>query len=402
MSLIEEISKTDKNKLFVSNDNVISYETGFTVLDYANGYWTLVRDKDGNEKVIPMLGIQAGSLISIISEVGGGKSTLASQIGWNIVKKFEDGLLIYVDCEETAIKQRITNICKCKYDDPRIIINRDRCSIEDVLTMFNDICDKKEAAGKTYMYEIKDRSYDGKPFWQYVPTVFIIDSLPQFNSKEYNTEDLGNNVDQMKASKDVTRFYTNVLLKCWKYNVIFIVINHIRPNTNITPYSTPPRGLLMLNPMTESLPRGTVAQYYSTTYFRIKTKKSNAYTMAEDGFVGYKCEVSLAKTKSNVVGTSFPLTFNLKTGFDNIYSLFEFAKENDLIKGKNPYLRFENYEERKFSRKEFYTLMCADPVFRERVLKILKPYFEELLGDKKIILSNDVQEEINIDFSTIE
>ena len=57
----------------------------------------------------------------------------------------------------------------------------------------------------------------------------------------------------------------------------------------------------MINPNTESLPRGTVPQYFSNTYFRIKTNKSNAYTEKDNGFVGYKCEISLAKSKSNVV-----------------------------------------------------------------------------------------------------
>ena len=187
----------------------------------------------------------------------------------------------------------------------------------------------------------------------------------------------------MKASKDITRFYTNVLDRALKYNFIFIVINHIRPNTVMNPYAQPPRGLLMINSQTESLPRGFVAQYYSNTYFRIKTKRSAAYTIEDDGFAGYKCEISLAKSKTNVVGTSFPVTFNSAKGFDPIYSIYEFASSLGLVQGRNPYLSIKGFEERKFNRKEFISLMSVDKEFREGVLKVLKPYYEALLGTKK-------------------
>lgn len=395
MAFWQELAENDKKGLFKSDNHSVSYPTGITVLDYANGYWTTVTDEDGNEIVIPVTGIQAGSMVSIISEVGGGKSTLSEQIGWNIVKPFDDGLLYIIDCEKTVIRQRVTNLCQCDNDEPRIIITKQHTSIEDVLDAFKRVCDTKEAAGKKMMYEVKGKSYGEKSFWQYVPTVFIIDSLPSFNSSEYNVDDLGNNIDQMRASKDITRFYTNVLDRAWKYNVIFIVINHIRTNTNMNPYQTPPRGLLMLNPMTESLPRGSVAQFFSTTYFRIRTKKSAAYCEDEDGFNGYKCEISLAKSKSNMVGTSFPVTFNLQKGFDPVYSIYEFANSLGLVKGRNPYLSIEGVS-RKFNRKDFNTLMTGDKDFREEVLTVLKPYFEGLLGSQEGLLRN-TDEEYNMD-----
>ena len=194
-------------------------------------------------------------------------STLAIQMGWNMVKRFDDGMLLIIDCEKTNLRQRIANLTNTKYDEDRIKLIKSHTTIEDVLDMFNKLCDVKEAGGKKYMYEIKTGA---RSSWHYIPTVVIIDSLPAFNSKEYNVEDLGNNIDQMKASKDITRFYTNVLDRAWKYNFIFIVINHIRPNTVMNPYAQPPRGLLMINSQTESLPRGFVAQYYSNTYLELR------------------------------------------------------------------------------------------------------------------------------------
>jgi energy-coupling factor transporter ATP-binding protein EcfA2 len=381
MSFWQELEAGDKKGIFKSDDNTVSYSTGITVLDYANGFWNETVNSEGNKTHVPILGIQGGSMVSIIGSSGAGKTTLALQIGWNIVKPYEDGMLFAIDCEKTMTRQRVVSLAGADYDEPRIRLVKSHTSIEDVLDNFNKICDAKEAGGKKYMYEVKTGA---RTFWQYVPTVYIIDSLPSFNSKEYNVEDLGNNIDQMKASKDITRFYTNVLDRAWKYNCIFIVINHIRPNTIMNPYAPPPQGLLMINPQTETLPRGTVPQYFSNTYFRIKTKKSAAYTMEDDGFVGYKCDIILAKTKTNTVGTSFPVTFNSAKGFDPIYSIYEFANSLGLVQGRNPYLSIKGFEDRKFNRKEFISLMSVDKEFREGVLRVLKPYYEGLLGTKKI------------------
>ena len=391
MSLWAELEANDKSGLFTSDDNTVYYPTGITVLDYANGYWSETIDQDGNSSYYANIGIPGGSMVSIISETGGGKTTLADQIAWNIIKPFEDGMVFHIDCEKTTIRQRVVNLMGCDYDEPRVKLNKSHTSIEEVLAMFNKVCDLKEAGKKQFMYEVKSKSYNGKPFMYYVPTVFIIDSLPAFNSQNYNTEDLGNNIDQMKASKDITRFYTNVLDRAWKYNVIFLVINHIRPNAQMNPYAAPPRGLMMINPQTETLPRGSVAQYFSSTYFRIRTKKSNAYTEKDDGFVGYRCEIQLAKTKSNVVGTSFPVTFNSARGFDPVYSIYEFADSLGLIQGRNPYLYLQGFEERKFNRKEWNTLMSVDESFRAGVLNVLRPYYEGLLGSKQIKPDEDIQ-----------
>ena len=99
----------------------------------------------------------------------------------------------------------------------------------------------------------------------------------------------------------------------------------------MNPYAQPPKGLLMLGQM-EQLPRGAVAQYYSNTYFRINSKRSDAYTMSDNGFTGFKCIIQLAKSKSNAIGTSFPVAFT-SDGFDPYYSIYEFASGLGLVQG---------------------------------------------------------------------
>lgn len=381
MGLLAELDGADKKGLFRTNNNYVMYSTGILPLDYANGFWQeITKQPNGDRILVPSVGIMGGTFIGCIGSTSSGKTTFADQMGWNIVRRFPEGMLIHVDAEKTSNIQRIMQITGCSYDDSRFRLDKEHTSIDDVLAMVDDICERKEALGKAAMYEVKTPGVDGKTFWSYMPTVFIIDSLPAFNSKDFNVKDLGGNADQLRAAKDVTRFYTNCLDRAWKYNITFIVINHIRPKTEMNVYAQPPRGLMMMGPQ-EQLPRGQVAQYYSQTYFRINSKKSDAYNKEEHGFTGYKCTFQLAKSKTNMIGSSFPVAFNNAIGFDPVYTLFEFASFAGLVKGRNPYLFLDGMEAFKFNRKDFRKKMVSEAEFRVGVLETLRPYLEAMLGD---------------------
>ena len=388
MGFLEELKANDKKGLFRSDDNTVSFPTGFHALDYANGYYQTVKI-NGEYKHIRRLGIPPG-FTTIIGSSGVGKSTFCLGAGWNIVKRFSNGQFIYVDCEKTMTKQRIIEVTGASPEDPRITLMKERTAIEDVLELLDEICERKEANKNEIQIEIKDQSLDGKPYKIYPPTVVVIDSLPSFNGRDYDDTSLGSNVDGMRGAKDVSRFFTNCLDNATKYNIVFLVVNHIRPKAEMNPYAQPPKGLMMLG-QAEQLPRGAVAQYYSTTYFRINSKRSDAYTMEDNGFTGFKCIIQLAKTKSNVVGTSFPVAFT-GDGFDPYYSIYEFANSIGLIKGRNPYLYFEGLEELKFNRKDFVPRMKFEEGFGPRVMAVMRPYFDMLLGDKPKLNLDDNDE----------
>lgn len=388
MGFLEELKANDKKGLFRSDDNTISFPTGFHALDYANGYYQTVKI-NGEYKHIRRLGIPPG-FTTIIGSSGVGKSTFCLGAGWNIVKRFSNGQFIYVDCEKTMTKQRIIEVTGASPEDPRITLMKERTAIEDVLELLDEICERKEANKSEIQIEIKDQSLDGKPYKIYPPTVVVIDSLPSFNGRDYDDTSLGSNVDGMRGAKDVSRFFTNCLDNATKYNIVFLVVNHIRPKAEMSPYAQPPKGLMMLG-QAEQLPRGAVAQYYSTTYFRINSKRSDAYTMEDNGFTGFKCIIQLAKTKSNVVGTSFPVAFT-GDGFDPYYSIYEFANSIGLIKGRNPYLYFEGLEDLKFNRKDFVPRMKFEEGFGPRVMAVMRPYFDMLLGDKPKLNLDDNDE----------
>ena len=383
MSLASLLDSNDKKGLFASNDNFVHYGTGILPLDYANGFWMKVSQPDGSTRDIPVTGIRGGSFISVIGTTGTGKSTFADQLGYYIIAPFADGMLFHIDAELTNYKPRMLNIMGINGDDERIRLKKEQIYIEDVQDIINQICDFKKSNGDLFKYEVKGASMNGKPFKAYVPTVFIIDSLPSFYSRDYNTDDLGTNMDGARAAKDVQRFFVNNMAKMETYNITVITINHIRPKIKVDMFNDAPAGLMMLRP-TESLIRGYAAQFFSQNYFRINSLKSNIYTMDDNGFSGFKSQFQIAKTKTAFIGSTIDVAFNGAIGFDPIYTLYEFASGCGLIQGRNPWLYIAGLEAFKFNRKDFRHKYINEPDFRAAFMEVITPYLESLLGSKNV------------------
>lgn len=389
--LIESLRQRDKGGLFKSDDTFVNYSTGLLPLDYANGFWMTQEEKVSGEimrTAIP--GILGGKLILLFGTTGSGKTTLAIQMAYRIIKDFEDGLMMLVDCEQTALMERISAITSLDQDDPRIILNVDHTSIEDVLDIINAICDEKESGGDKYMYEVKRGDHAGKPFKAYVPSVIIIDSLRQFNPRNKDVTSLGSNMDNAREAQSIARFLDNVINRINKYNITIIYTNHIQPKVETNPYAQPPRGL-MLSPQTETLPRGTRPLFLAHTAIRANAVKSNMYSKDDVGFDGFMVTLLLAKSKTNFIGASINVAFNAAKGFDPIFTMFEFAKQCDLVKGKNPYLYIDGMDDMKFSRKTFAKKMVEDKEFNRRFFSIMQPYLEALLGAKEVSEEDSVK-----------
>lgn len=386
--LIDKLRETDKKGLFRSSDNFVNYSTGLLPLDYANGFWmTQVDPKTGEMHRLAIPGILGGKLVLLFGTTGSGKTTLAIQMGYRIIKEFDDGIMELVDCEQTALKERICAITNQDQNDPRIILNEDYTSIEEVLEIIYQLCDAKEAGGKDYQYEIPGRTYNMEPIRVYVPSVIIIDSLRQFNPKNKDIVTLGTNMDNAREAQAIARFLDNIINRINKYNVTVIYTNHIQPKIESNPYAMPPRGL-MLQPQTETLPRGTRPLFLAHTAIKASAIKSNMYTKEDYGFEGMMVVLQLAKSKTNFVGATINVAFRADKGFDPVFTMFEFAKQCGLIQGKNPNMYLEGMETMKFSRKNFVKKMTEDPEFNRAFMKTILPYLEALLGAKEVTESD--------------
>lgn len=387
MGLLSELKKKDKVGLFKSTDNFVNYSTGLLPLDYANGFYLGVDQGDGTVKHVPVTGIIGGTFITVIGYSGSGKTTLADQIAYNIIKNYEDGIMCHFDPEHTALKPRILDITNASKDDPRVMLQNEMVSIEDVLAFINLVCKEKAELGDAAMYAVDTpvalELNNGKPFKAYVPTVIIIDSLAVFNSKNRNETELEGQMSTGREVKEVSQFYSKCLNSMAKYNITIIAVNHIKSKVDINPYQPSPKQIMLIG-NTEFMPRGMAPVYLAQNVFRCNAIKSNLYTMEDNGFEGMKVTIQVAKSKTSFIGSTVDVCFNKAIGFDPIYTMFEFALSNGLIIGRNPYLSIKGMEEFKFNRKDFRNKFKDDKEFRTAFMCTIQPHLDAMLGSKDI------------------
>ena len=88
------------------SDGVSEYDfttnTGLMNLDYLNGQ--IVPLDNGDKQLYT--GLSNGRIVMCIGKSGTGKSTMAMQIGANIIQNYENGLLYLFDFEQNNTKER--------------------------------------------------------------------------------------------------------------------------------------------------------------------------------------------------------------------------------------------------------------------------------------------------------
>lgn len=392
--LLDRLNSGKHKNLFASNTQFAIYSTGFKALDAINAFTVSYINKKGETCTDIAEGIIGGRFIAIVGCSGTGKSTLADQIAWNIVKPYPNGLMMHVDAEQTVLANRVYETLGISVDDEeamsKIIINKDSTYIEDVLSIVDDICANKEVLGKEVMYEADGRWFGKKTIWIYEPTVIIVDALPSFVSKSIDTTVIDG---QMTVNRDVAmvgQFYQKLLPKMNKYNITIIATNHIRPKIIVNPYDVPPAQAMLLN-KSETLPRGQAPIYYSTSIFRLNAAgKSAVFKEDTYGFEGFECTAQATKSKTAFIGSECKMIFRDDCGFDEAYSLLATAYDNSMIEGRNPYLYLTGEPDFKFSRKEFGTKYKNDPDFKQAVLRAMEPIFNKKIKSK--LLSEQEQD----------
>jgi hypothetical protein len=80
---------------------------------------------------------------------------------------------------------------------------------------------------------------------------------------------------------------------------------------------------------------------------------SSKFTTADDGFDGVLTRCELLKSRTNKAGQFCNLIYNQVSGFDSILTQYQFALDNELIEGRNPYRYVTGYKDIKFDSRNF-------------------------------------------------
>lgn len=398
--LLERLRENDQDNLFEQSNSLVPYKTGLDLLDYRLGYRLIAKDMD--ENIIgshDAIGVVGGSFITLIGKSGTAKTAMACKMAANIVKPYKNGLVIHFDLEGAMTLTRYRNLTNLtnKELSEHVILKSDRTYLEDITDTIMAITQEKAKHKKDYTYTTEFKNEFGENMNLYVPTVLVIDSIPQLSMKpeqkkvkakkgsgeeDYMVDniELGKNTYAMRVARDLTQFFKQYLSIIREYNITIISINHIHPKIQIdNPFAKSQAQVLYLK-QDEQLPGGTATVYYANTIIKnvaIGTSKAN---IKEDGYAGFTVKSEIIKSRTNISGVSVPLVYDQNTGFSNERSLLCYAKEelgilnggrrNSRYIGDNKDVRFDelNFVE-EFKR----------PEVKQVLMDAVQPHLEAML-----------------------
>lgn len=398
--LLERLRENDQDNLFEQSNSLVPYKTGLDLLDYRLGYRLIAKDMD--ENIIgshDAIGVVGGSFITLIGKSGTAKTAMACKMAANIVKPYKNGLVIHFDLEGAMTLTRYRNLTNLtnKELSEHVILKSDRTYLEDITDTIMAITQEKAKHKKDYTYTTEFKNEFGENMNLYVPTVLVIDSIPQLSMKpeqkkvkakkgsgeeDYMVDniELGKNTYAMRVARDLTQFFKQYLSIIREYNITIISINHIHPKIQIdNPFAKSQAQVLYLK-QDEQLPGGTATVYYANTIIKNVAVGSSKANIKEDGYAGFTVKSEIIKSRTNISGVSVPLVYDQNTGFSNERSLLCYAKEelgilnggrrNSRYIGDNKDVRFDelNFVE-EFKR----------PEVKQVLMDAVQPHLEAML-----------------------
>ena len=347
-----------KNNIFDADISAYSYKTGSPVMDYAIGYRVNVYDEDDTVKDSYIsLGIAAGSQVCVIGKPSTGKTTWAVGVAAAITRGIDNAFTIHYDLEQCQSYTRIQQITGFKMseirDEKKYKLEQGFFSIGDIKSAIMQIYMEKTSNPKAYRYHTGKLNEFGEEIVLYVPTVIVIDSIPNLmtdinlNEKKdrAKVEEVSSQTDRMRVTGEISRFYSEIIPFQKEANIIVISINQIKAKSQIGVVPEPSEMLYL--GQNEAMPGGKAPQFLANLFLKFVAIGSEKYTQEEDGFEGFGAKVWIIKSRTNSNGKTVHMIYDKFRGFDSLRTSFQFAKEQGLVSGNRNAYYFQNLEDGK-------------------------------------------------------
>lgn len=361
--------KKDEN-YFDCNASIVTYKTGLPQLDYYLGYRINVYDQyDHVIDSYPSIGITGGSMVTFIGKPSTAKTTTAAQIAANIVRNFQNGIVLHFDLEQAMNYSRIQNLTKFSMSDikaGKYILRQELNTINDIKASLMRLYLKKTSNPDLYKYKTGKLNEFGEEIEVFEPSVIIIDSIATLStgidegSKKdlAKLEEVGSQTERMRITGEIGRFFNEVLPYLRKANIILITINQIKDKPQLG-FIHEPSEILYLNP-NEALPGGKAPQFNASILLKFVAVGSEKYNLDDDGFDGFGLKVMIVKSRGNQAGRFVNLIYDKVRGIDPIRSSIAYAKELGLTGGNKNAFYFTSDKDAKFSLKNVHEEFRAD------------------------------------------
>jgi RecA/RadA recombinase len=379
-----------KGNYFDCNASVISYKTGFPVLDYYLGYRVNVFDNDN--KLIdsyPSIGITAGSYIEFIGKPSTSKTTTAVQIASNIVRDFDNGMVVHFDLEQAMNYTRIQALSKFSMSEMangKYILRQEKTTLEDMKKTIMDIYVEKTSNPDMYKYDTGKLNEFGEKIELYEPTVIILDSIATItmslntsDKKELaKLEEIGTQTDRMRLTGEIGRFFNEIMPYIRTANITLIAINQIKTNPNMGIVKSPSEILYLKQD--EALPGGKTPQFLAHILIKFVAVGGEKYTYEDDGFDGFGVRLEIIKARTNQAGQVVPLIYDKVRGIDSLRSSVNYAKEIGILGGNRNGYYLGDDKDNKFTLKNMHEDFKANTGLYKTLYDNIIPVLESRLS----------------------
>ena len=388
--LSNALKKIDKKGLMNEAAPVIGYPTLLYPFDYRNGYQVNVHDEDGN--IIDRwanVGIFSGSFITITGKTNTAKTALAIYMSSEICRPYDEAEIHLLDIEGSSNISRVIQLLNYDYDDVKSKLNyHDEFQyIEDVFEFITEIGNTKLANKDVFATDFTHKNEFGVKRAAYAPTVIIVDSLPMLMTRDLEgIEGMASQMYNARRTIQISQFYKRLRPVIKRANIIVMVINHINAKMEINPFAKS-QAQIMYMKQDEAMPGGNAPLYLAQSV--LKFVSCGKFSKDKDGYDGFAIRVEIIKSKTNKAGTSCVLIYDAEYGFDKYRTIYEFAKENGLIEGRNPYLYLKGFPDMKFASKDFRDACIENPTLFRVAVKVCAPILYSHLGNSEDLSSYD-------------
>lgn len=368
----------------------VAYVTGFMPLDYLNGQRVKVFDDDDNLiEEYDSVGWVEGTMITVISDPGLGKTTLSQQCSVGIVCQFDDSFVEHEDIEQASHINRVFNITgqKPRWIRTHYVIYQDTHT-EAFISRFIDHARTKLNNRKIFEYDTGLKDMFGQPIKRLIPTIVLLDSLAVMRSEDgsFDTEgkskvkdDIGDATGNMFGARNAkfnSEMFKQILPFAKKANIILIVINQINRKIS-TGFVSAPRDLVGMGE-NETISGGRASLYLANNVLRLKNK-GMLKPDKEFGINGNLIEAVYYKSRTAATNVPFELVFDKQNGFSIALTMLNLLMKEDKVKKSGTKYYLDGIDGITFSKKNFCEVAAEHPILLNRLYDLCLPILQKYL-----------------------
>lgn len=220
----EEAKKSKKAYLSTESRTPLAFPTGLDLLDFKNGKAVF---PEGHKPYLS-LGITEGTYVMWIGNSGTGKTSVAIQAGFNIIKNYENSDFFHFDIENATDKTRVAKLTglPMSYINKHYFHRNTGISSESFYETIIMLASLKTGE-KRSEFEVNTGRYDenGNEIVTLAPTLVLLDSLPMLVPEKISEEEeLSGQMSQTSTARTNASVFRRILPRLKDANIILFVI----------------------------------------------------------------------------------------------------------------------------------------------------------------------------------